>query len=226
MRAQADSDAGAGSSYVSTGHLPDADLVTALVAEAHARYRSNSEGANSQVYPALAAVPSELFGVCVVGTSGTTNNLAAAVGTAVAGALVLSASVMRYVVENPIIPPALKTQVDLDNINFVSNDRLLEIMQRTTATPQQVTEAMRINEDARLRALKIGLLIMAGAALLALIPAGRLPPYRPGELPAGPPETRRKGRSGSAPGRQVAAATCVSLSRPSSAGSLTRNQAT
>ena len=70
MRAQADSDAGTGSSYVSTGHLPDADLVTALVAEAHARYKSNSEGANSQVYPALAAVPSELFGICVVGTSG------------------------------------------------------------------------------------------------------------------------------------------------------------
>lgn len=70
MRAQGDSDAGTGSSYVSTGHLPDADLVTALVAEAHARYKSNGEGANSQVYPALAAVPSELFGVCVVGTSG------------------------------------------------------------------------------------------------------------------------------------------------------------
>jgi glutaminase len=65
MRAQADSEARAGSSYVSTGHLPDADLVTALVAEAHARYKSNGEGANSQVYPALAAVPSELFGVCV-----------------------------------------------------------------------------------------------------------------------------------------------------------------
>ena len=70
MRAQADSDAGAGSSYVSTGHLPSPDLVTALVAEAHARYKSNSEGENSQVYPALAAVPSGLFGVCVVGTSG------------------------------------------------------------------------------------------------------------------------------------------------------------
>jgi hypothetical protein len=138
----------------------------------------------------VTASPKELAGD-VGSLRGTTNNLAAAVGTAVAGALVvglLSASVMRYVVENPVIPPALKTQVDLDNINFVSNDRLLEIMQRTTATPQQVAEAMRINEDARLRALKIGLLIMAGAALLALIPAGRLPPYRPGELPAGPPE--------------------------------------
>ena len=70
MRAQADSDAGAGSSFVSTGHLPSPDLVTALVAEAHARYNSNSEGENSQVYPALARVPRELFGICVVGTSG------------------------------------------------------------------------------------------------------------------------------------------------------------
>ena len=83
----------------------------------------------------------------------------------------------------------MQTQVDLDNINFVSNDRLLEIMQRTTATPEQIAEAVRINEEARLRALKIGLLIMAGAALLAIFPAGRLPPYKPGELPAGPPET-------------------------------------
>jgi TRAP-type C4-dicarboxylate transport system permease small subunit len=122
---------------------------------------------------------------------GTTNNLAAAVGTAVAGALVvglLSASVMRSVVNNPIIPTELKAQVDLDNINFINNDRLLEVLRRTTATPEQVAEALRINTDARLRALKIGFVVMAGFALLALIPAGRLPEYKPGELPAGPPE--------------------------------------
>lgn len=56
--------------YVSTGHLPSAELVAALVAEAHQRFKSNTEGKNSQVYPALANVPSELFGVCVVGTNG------------------------------------------------------------------------------------------------------------------------------------------------------------
>jgi hypothetical protein len=60
-------------------------------------------------------------------------------------------------------------------------------MQRTTATPQQVEDAVRINTDARLRALKLGLLIMAGLALITIIPAGRLPNYRPGELPADPP---------------------------------------
>jgi glutaminase len=56
--------------YISTGHLPDPELVQKLVSEAHARFKSNTEGENSQVYPALARVPSDLFGVCVVGTSG------------------------------------------------------------------------------------------------------------------------------------------------------------
>jgi glutaminase len=56
---------------VSTGHLPSPELVTALVAEAHNRFKSNMEGKNSPVYPALERVQSDLFGVCVVGTSGT-----------------------------------------------------------------------------------------------------------------------------------------------------------
>jgi glutaminase len=56
--------------YVSTGHLPTPEVVTALVSEAHQRFKSNTEGENSNVYPALARVPSDLFGICVVGTTG------------------------------------------------------------------------------------------------------------------------------------------------------------
>ena len=56
--------------YVSTGQLPTPEQVRALVDEAHERYRSVAEGKNSEVYPALARVPRELFGICVVGTSG------------------------------------------------------------------------------------------------------------------------------------------------------------
>ena len=56
--------------HVSTGHLPSPEQVEAVVAEAHERYRANAEGENSQVYPALAATPSDLFGICVAGTSG------------------------------------------------------------------------------------------------------------------------------------------------------------
>lgn len=56
--------------YVSTGHLPSADIVKSLVAESHERFKANSEGKNSEVYPALARARADLFGVCVVGTNG------------------------------------------------------------------------------------------------------------------------------------------------------------
>jgi len=136
----------------------------------------------------VTASPKELAGD-VGSLRGTTNNLAAAVGTAFSGALVvglLSMGIMRAVVDHPILTPELQSQVDLDNINFVSNERLRGIMQRTTAAPQQIDEAMRINTEARLRALKIGLLTMAGLALLSIVAAGRLPDYKPGEIPPDP----------------------------------------
>jgi len=142
----------------------------------------------------VTASPKELAGD-VGSLRGTTNNLASAVGTAVAGALLvglLSAAVLRSVADNPVLPTEIQSQVDLDNINFVSNDRLQVAMERTTATPQQIAEAMRINTEARLRALKIGLLIMAGLALLTIIPAGKLPNYIPGEIPSDQPPTRRE----------------------------------
>src|SRR5215510_12150961 len=56
--------------YVSTGQLPSPEEVRALVKEAYERFKSNTDGENSKVYPALARVPSDLFGICVVGTSG------------------------------------------------------------------------------------------------------------------------------------------------------------
>ena len=56
--------------YVSTGHLPSPEQVQALVYQAYDLYKSNREGSNSQVYPALARVSRSLFGVCLVGTSG------------------------------------------------------------------------------------------------------------------------------------------------------------
>src|SRR5215831_2757914 len=71
MNPQRPIDESAGASYVSTGHLPSPDMVKGLVGEAFERYRSNTDGQNSQVYPALARVPSNLFGICVVGTNGT-----------------------------------------------------------------------------------------------------------------------------------------------------------
>jgi glutaminase len=59
-----------------------------LVAEAFERFKSNTDGQNSQVYPALARVPSNLFGVCVVGTNGNVH----AVGDSDYGFTIMSVS--------------------------------------------------------------------------------------------------------------------------------------
>ncbi len=58
------------SQYVSTGHLPVPNQVRTLLEEAYERFKPATEGRNSQVYPALAAARSDLFGICVAGTSG------------------------------------------------------------------------------------------------------------------------------------------------------------
>ena len=58
------------SAFVSTGTLPTPDQVQRLLETAHGKYASETSGKNSQVYPALARVPSELFGICIVGASG------------------------------------------------------------------------------------------------------------------------------------------------------------
>src|SRR5690606_36337594 len=56
--------------YVSTGHLPPDKQVAELVAEAHSRFAAVEEGQVSQVYPALAVMPKELFGVSMVDAAG------------------------------------------------------------------------------------------------------------------------------------------------------------
>ncbi|MBK8210619.1 MAG: glutaminase A [Rhodospirillales bacterium] len=70
MRSSSDSDEELVFSHVSTGNLPTPEQIEALVTQAYQRYRLDAEGEVSQVYPALARMPADLFGICVVGTRG------------------------------------------------------------------------------------------------------------------------------------------------------------
>ena len=131
----------------------------------------------------VTASPKELAGD-VGSLRGTTQNLAAAVGTAVAGALLvglLSTIALSNIAANPMLPKEIQAQVDLDNITFVSNDRL---QQRAGKAPpprrSRSTEAVRVNTEARLRALKIGLLDHGRPCA-----AGDHPGGPASELPAG-----------------------------------------
>jgi glutaminase len=55
---------------VSTGDLPRADELQALVTEAYERYRTNADGVVSDYIPALATASPDWFGVSVVGARG------------------------------------------------------------------------------------------------------------------------------------------------------------
>jgi MFS family permease len=125
----------------------------------------------------VTASPKELAGD-VGSVRGATNNLATAVGTALAGALIVSlltTGVHKDLIHNARIPIELKAQFDLDSVPFISNDQLRRTLQRTGAPPEQIDEAVRINVDARLLALKLTFFTFAGFALLAFFPAGSLP---------------------------------------------------
>lgn len=142
----------------------------------------------------VSSSPKELAGD-VGALRGTTNNLSTALGTAfssVVAVTLLSVLIMSSLANSPMLPPSLQAQVNLDNINFVSNDQLLAVMGATTATPEQVAAAVAINESARLLALKASFMILAAIALLAIIPARGLPNYVPGEVPATSTEARKQ----------------------------------
>jgi glutaminase len=55
---------------ISTGHLPSPEDVAQIVREAYEDAGTDEGGENSNVYPALALMPRDLFGLCMMTTSG------------------------------------------------------------------------------------------------------------------------------------------------------------
>jgi MFS family permease len=112
---------------------------------------------------------------------GVANNLSTALGTAFASvvAVALLSVTVTTLLNRSNIPSVLKAEVDLDQVNFVTNAHLKGVLEKTMATPEQVDEAVGINVDARLSALKASFLVLAGIALLAIFPATGLPRRHP-----------------------------------------------
>jgi MFS family permease len=133
----------------------------------------------------LSAAPKDLAGD-VGAWRGLVHNLSGSVGIAVASVFavgMLASIIATSAADHPELPADLVSQVNLDNANFITNDQLADVLAQTTATPDQVAAAVAINEDARLRALNVSLLVLAGISLLAVVPAGRMPGRMKGDLP-------------------------------------------
>lgn len=134
----------------------------------------------------VTAAPKELA-ADVGSLRGVTQNLAAAMGTALVGAAlvgILSSIILANVVDNPVITAELKDEVNLTNLNFLSDAQLKERLSGTSATPAQFEAALEINAAARTQALKIGFLLLSCLAVLAIVPCSWLPDYKPAEIPA------------------------------------------
>lgn len=143
----------------------------------------------------LSASPKELAGD-VGAWRGLTHNISGSAGIAVATTIavaLLGTITLQDATASPAITPALIEQVNFDNVDFITNDQLDAFLVTTTATPEEKTQALDIFAEARLHSLKITLLLLAGLALLAIIPAGRMPRFQKGDLPVGYPEEAKPG---------------------------------
>jgi MFS family permease len=138
----------------------------------------------------LSASPKELAGD-VGAWRGLTHNISGSAGIAVA--TTLAVALLANISYNdarayPTITPEVINQLNFDNTNFFTNEQLETILSGTTATPEETAAAVQIFADARLESLKATMLLLAGLALLAIIPAGRMPGFRKGDIPVGYPE--------------------------------------
>lgn len=132
----------------------------------------------------VSASPKELAGD-VGALRGVVNNVSSALGTALGG--VVAVSILSLTITTAFaqssLPSTLEQEINFDKINFVSNEQLETVLAGTSASPADIAEAVRINEEARLGALRAAFLILAAISLLAIIPSMRLPNYLPGEIP-------------------------------------------
>lgn len=136
----------------------------------------------------VSAVPDEQSGE-VGGLQNTVTNLGASIGTALAGAVLISAltgSFIAGIQDNPGIPEQVSAnaQVELGNgIPFISDQDLRTALQDAGVPAATADAIVEENEQSRLTGLKASLSVLAIAALLAFVFASGIPTRQPGATP-------------------------------------------
>ena len=135
------------------------------------------EGAlTTLLFKTLAAVAPTEMSEDVEPLCSATSHFAAAVGAAIAGTLVigvLSANVNRHLARDPAIGSELRAHLDLNRVAFVSNDRLQQVLEQSPLTPEDIANAVQINTEARLFALKLSFFALAGLTFAGFLPLSR-----------------------------------------------------
>ena len=132
----------------------------------------------------VSSVPDEQSGE-VGGIQNTVTNLGASIGTALAGAVLISAlttSFLNGVQNNPAVPDNLssKAQVELaGGVPFMSDKDLESALAKADVPSQTADAIVTENADARIAGLRAALSVLGVVALIALFFSGRLPTRQP-----------------------------------------------
>jgi MFS family permease len=132
----------------------------------------------------VSSVPDEESGE-VGGLQNTVTNLGASIGTALAGAVLISALTSSFfsgIRDNPDIPKdvASKAEVELaSGIPFTSDADLEKALDKADIPQQTADEIVDENETARLDGLRAALSVLAVIALIAVFFSRRIPTNQP-----------------------------------------------
>jgi MFS family permease len=128
----------------------------------------------------------------VGGLQNTVTNLGASIGTALAGAVLISALTTSFLagVENSAAVEddlAAQAQAELSaGIPFVSDDDVASVLDEAGVTPQTADAIIEEYETARLAGLRASLSVLAFVALIALPFTRRIPTRQPSTAPVQP----------------------------------------
>ena len=137
----------------------------------------------------VSSVPDEQSGE-VGGVQNTVTNLGASIGTALSGAVLISAltaSFLTGVQNNPAVPKdvASKAQVQLaGGAPFLSDQDLKTQLNKAGVPPQTTDAIVQENATARIDGLRAALSVLAVIALIAVPFSRRVPAHQPSAPPA------------------------------------------
>jgi EmrB/QacA subfamily drug resistance transporter len=122
----------------------------------------------------------------VGGVQNTMTNLGASIGTALAGAILISTLTTSFVANiqhSDAIPASVKSQASTQlsgGVPFISDADLNKALAEANVPPEQADAALTAYQDARINGLESALAILAVAAVIALFLAQRIPREQPG----------------------------------------------
>ena len=132
----------------------------------------------------VSSVPDEHSGE-VGGLQNTVTNLGASIGTALAGAVLISALTTTFlggIQSNPAIPAELASQAQVKlagGIPFLSDQDLKRALGKAGVPPASATAIVSENAAARINGLRASLSLLALVALIALFFSRRIPARQP-----------------------------------------------